>query len=67
MTVSSYVDTIATRTYTPFIITPEGKGDYLYNGERMERRDFERLFPLPISLVTYKGNTADATKQWLHE
>jgi hypothetical protein len=65
MTITEYISTRDILLNTPFIIKPDGSGYYKYGGELIPRLDFQRMYPLPISLVSYKRSNADGTKNWL--
>jgi hypothetical protein len=53
-------------TNTLFVITHTGNGYFVESEILYTREEFNRRYPLPISLVSNNKNNADASKNYLN-
>lgn len=65
MQMDEYINRRDKLTNTRFIITPEGKGLFIEDGVPFTREEFNRKYPLPVSMVLYNGENSDKTKSYL--
>lgn len=66
MKISEYIDRRDKLTNTLFIISSDGEGHFVENHKLYTREEFNRRYPLPVSLVLYNGENSDKTKSYLH-
>jgi hypothetical protein len=53
-------------TNTLFVITPTGNGYFVESEQLYTREEFNKRYPLPISLVSNNKKNADASKNYLN-
>lgn len=66
MSISEYIDRRNKLTNTLFLINSDGIGYYVENHKLYTREEFERRYPLPVSLIMHNGSNADGSKNYLH-
>lgn len=66
MNIKTYIERVEILTYTPFFIASTGDGYYVEDGVRYTRKEFNKKYPLPVSLVLHKKQNSDGTKNFLH-
>ena len=52
-------------TNTLFVITPTGHGYYVESEKLYTREEFNRRYPLPMSLLSHNKKNADWSKNYL--
>lgn len=52
-------------TNTRFVISPTGDGRYIEDDVSYTRKEFNKKYPLPISLVFHNSANADGSKSYL--
>lgn len=62
---SEYVKRRDILTNTLFVITPTGKGYYVESEQLYTREEFNKKYPLPISLISNNKINSDHTKDYL--
>lgn len=65
MNIKTYIERVEILTYTPFFIASTGDGYYVEDGVRYTRKEFNKKYPLPISLVFHNSANADGSKSYL--
>lgn len=63
MQMDEYISRRDKLTNTRFVITPQGKGLYIEDGMLFTREEFNRKYPLPVSLIMHNGSNADGSKK----
>lgn len=66
MKISEYIDRRDKLTNTLFLINSDGEGYYVENHKLYTREEFNRRYPLPVSLIMHNGSNADGSKNYLH-
>jgi hypothetical protein len=70
MTPTEYLHNIEMRYYTLFRVE-NGKGFYVLNDVCYTRKEFDKLYPMPLAVKlpspNWKGENIDKTKDWLYE
>lgn len=65
MSIVEYIRRVDILSNTPFRIFPDGKGYFVENNRLYTRSEFNRMYPLPISLRMNNSQNIDSTKRWL--
>lgn len=66
MKISEYIDRRNVLTNTLFIIHSDGNGYFVEGHKLYTREEFNRKYPLPVSLIMHNGENSDKTKNYLH-
>jgi hypothetical protein len=66
LTTQEYIRRKNILTNTLFVITPTGNGYFVESEILYTREEFNRRYPLPISLVSNNKKNADASKNYLN-
>lgn len=66
MTIGKYISRKFILQNTLFIIDEKGNGYFIEGGKRYTREEFNRRYPLPVSLIMHNGENSDKTKNYLH-
>lgn len=65
MTVQQHIQNQLIRETSLYRINPDGSSGYVVNGEIIERKKFEAMYPLKDVFTRARGATCDGTKKWL--
>ncbi len=56
-----YFNNLKERAKAIFVFNNEGENYYIYEGRKLQERDFEMMLPLEIIRVNPKGDNKDGT------
>lgn len=65
MTVKEYIRRKENLIHNTYIIKSNGESFYNVNGNLIPSRDYEKENELPVSLLIFKKDNFDTTKDWM--